>query len=89
MHIDRSYITSDSFEKNEIQVIEEMKKTTPQDRLAFIRDHIELKDNLRIPVISVEDLFKNKSSTGRKKDEADLEELRKLLDKDDSKNDTD
>jgi len=36
MHIDRSYITSGSFEKNEIQVIEEMKKTTPQDRFALI-----------------------------------------------------
>jgi hypothetical protein len=36
MHIDRSYITSDSFENNEIQIIEEMKKTTPQDRFALI-----------------------------------------------------
>jgi hypothetical protein len=36
MHIDRSYITSVSFEKNEIQVIEEVKKTTPQDRFALI-----------------------------------------------------
>jgi hypothetical protein len=36
MHIDRSYISSVSFEKNEIQVIEEMKKTTAQDRFALI-----------------------------------------------------
>jgi hypothetical protein len=36
MHIDRSYITSDSFENNEIQIIEEMKKTTPQERFALI-----------------------------------------------------
>jgi len=57
---------------------------------AFIkRDHIELADNLRIPVISVEDLFKNKSSTGRIKDEADLEELRKLMGKENAKNDKD
>jgi len=57
---------------------------------AFInRGHIELEDNLHIPVISIEDLIKNKSSTGRKKDEADLEELRKILGKDHAKNDTD
>jgi predicted nucleotidyltransferase len=53
------------------------------------RDHIEMEDSLRIPVISVEDLFKNKSSTGRKKDEADLEELRKLLGKSNPNNNTD
>jgi predicted nucleotidyltransferase len=57
---------------------------------AFInRNHIKLEDNLRIPVISVEDLFKNKSSTGRKKDQADLEELRRLIGKEDAKNDKD
>ena len=43
------------------------------------KEFIELKDQLRIPIISVEDLFKNKSSTGRAKDKADLEELRKFL----------
>ena len=43
------------------------------------REFIELEDHLRIPVISLEDLFKNKSSTGRTKDKADLEELRKYL----------
>jgi hypothetical protein len=57
---------------------------------AFInRNHIKLEDNLRIPVISVEDLFKNKSSTGRIKDQADLEELRRLIGKEDAKNDKD
>ena len=34
---------------------------------------------LCIPIISVHDLIKNKSSTGRAKDKADLEELRKFL----------
>ena len=43
------------------------------------KEFIELEDQLRIPIISVEDLFKNKSSTGRAKDKADLEELRKFL----------
>ena len=43
------------------------------------REYIELEDQLRIPIISVDDLFKNKSSTGRTKDKADLEELRKFL----------
>lgn len=43
------------------------------------KEFIELEDQLRIPIISVEDLFKNKSSTGRVKDKADLEELRKFL----------
>gem|GEM_PF-1923801 len=71
-----------------IEIINEISGVSFEE--AFInRDHIELEDNLRIPVISVEDLFKNKSSTGRKKDEADLEELRKLLGKEDAKNDTD
>jgi len=36
MHIDRSYISSVSFEENELQVMEEMKNTTPQDRFALI-----------------------------------------------------
>ncbi|MGL1935590.1 MAG: hypothetical protein OCD01_11235 [Fibrobacterales bacterium] len=36
MHIDRTHITSSSFETNERQVIEEMKKSTPQDRFALI-----------------------------------------------------
>ena len=36
MHIDRSHISSLSFEDNEFQVIEEMKNTTPQDRFALI-----------------------------------------------------
>ena len=36
MHIDKSHITSVSFEENELQVIEEMKNTTPQDRFELI-----------------------------------------------------
>ena len=36
MHIDRSHISSVSFEENELQVIEEMRKSTPQDRFALI-----------------------------------------------------
>ena len=36
MHIDRSQISSVSFEENELQVIEEMKNLTPQDRFALI-----------------------------------------------------
>ena len=36
MHIDRSHISSASFEENELQVIEEMRKSTPQDRFALI-----------------------------------------------------
>ena len=43
------------------------------------REFVEFDDQLRIPIISIDDLFKNKSSTGRAKDKADLEELRKLL----------
>ncbi len=71
-----------------IEIINEISGVSFEE--AFInRDHIALEDNLRFPVISVEDLFKNKSSTGRKKDEADLEELRKLIGKEDAKNDPD
>ena len=36
MHIDRSHISSVSREENELQVIEEMKNSTPQDRFALI-----------------------------------------------------
>ena len=36
MHIDRSHIVSVSFEENELQVIEEMKNLTPQDRFVLI-----------------------------------------------------
>ena len=36
MHIDRSHISSVSFKENELQVIEEMKNSTPQDRFALI-----------------------------------------------------
>ena len=36
MHIDRSHISSVPFEENELQVIEEMKNSTPQDRFALI-----------------------------------------------------
>jgi predicted nucleotidyltransferase len=43
------------------------------------KEYLELEGKLRIPVISIEDLFKNKASTGSKKDEADLEELRKFM----------
>ena len=43
------------------------------------REFVDLEDQLRISVISLDDLFKNKSSTGRARDKADLEELRKFL----------
>jgi hypothetical protein len=43
------------------------------------REFVDVEDQLRIPVISLDDLFKNKSSTGRAKDLADLEELRKFM----------
>ena len=36
MHIDKSHISSVSFEENELQVINEMKNTTPQERFALI-----------------------------------------------------
>jgi hypothetical protein len=36
MQIDRSHISSVPFEENELQVIEEKKNTTPQDRFALI-----------------------------------------------------
>ena len=36
MRIDRSHIVSVSFEENELQVIEEMKNSTPQDRFVLI-----------------------------------------------------
>ena len=44
------------------------------------KEFVELENHLRIPIISVDDLITNKSSTGRTKDKADLEELRKFLD---------
>jgi hypothetical protein len=43
------------------------------------REFVDLDEQLRIPIISMDDLLKNKSSTGRTKDKADLEELRKFL----------
>ena len=36
MRIDRSQISSVSFERNELLAIEEMKKSTPQERFALI-----------------------------------------------------
>ena len=36
MHIDKSHISSVPFEENELQVIEEMKNSTPQDRFELI-----------------------------------------------------
>jgi hypothetical protein len=36
MRLDRSQISSISFDKNELQAIEEMKNTTPQERFALI-----------------------------------------------------
>ena len=36
MEIDRSHVSSVSFEENELQVIKEMKNSTPQDRFALI-----------------------------------------------------
>ena len=62
-----------------IEVINEISGVDFDDAFSN-KEFIELKDKLRIPIISVEDLFKNKSSTGRDKDKADLEELRKFLD---------
>ena len=43
------------------------------------KDFIILEGEFRIPIISIEHLLKNKSSTGRAKDEADVEELRRFL----------
>jgi len=43
------------------------------------REYLELEDNFFIPVILIEDLLKNKASTGRKKDEPDMEELLKYM----------
>ena len=62
-----------------IEVINEISGVDFADAFSN-RVFFELKDQLRIPIISVDDLFKNKSSTGRAKDKADLEELRKFLD---------
>ncbi|MFC2112676.1 nucleotidyltransferase [Bacteroidota bacterium] len=61
-----------------IEIINEISGVDFDD--AFIhKEYVELENQLRIPIISVDDLFKNKSSTGRAKDMADLEELRKFL----------
>lgn len=61
-----------------IEVINEISGVDFEDAFNN-REFIELDDHLRIPIISIDDLFKNKSSTGRTKDKADLEELRKFL----------
>ena len=61
-----------------IEVINEISGVDFDDAFSN-KEFIELEDQLRIPIISVEDLFKNKSSTCRAKDKADLEELRKFL----------
>ena len=61
-----------------IEVINEISGVDFNDAFSN-KEFIELDDQLRIPIISLEDLFKNKSSTGRAKDKADLEELRKFL----------
>ncbi len=61
-----------------IEIINEISGVEFED--AFInKEFVELEDQICIPIISVDDLFKNKSSTGRTKDKADLEELRKFL----------
>ena len=61
-----------------IEVINEISGVDFNDAFSN-KEFIELDDQLRIPIISLEDLFKNKSSTERAKDKADLEELRKFL----------
>lgn len=61
-----------------IEVINEISGVNFEDAFSN-REFFELEDQLHIPIISVDDLFKNKSSTGRAKDKADLEELRKFL----------
>ncbi|MGL1935591.1 MAG: hypothetical protein OCD01_11240 [Fibrobacterales bacterium] len=44
------------------------------------KEYVELEDDFKVPIISIDDLFTNKSSTGRTKDQLDIEELRKFLD---------
>ena len=61
-----------------IEVINEISGVDFDDAFSN-REFFELEDQLRIPIISLDDLLKNKSSTGRAKDKADLEELRKFL----------
>lgn len=36
MRVNRSHISSSSFEKNELQAIDEMRNSTPQERFALI-----------------------------------------------------
>lgn len=36
MHIDRSFISSGSIARNELQVVNEMRNSTPQERFALI-----------------------------------------------------
>ncbi|MCY7362616.1 MAG: hypothetical protein LH629_11215 [Ignavibacteria bacterium] len=43
----------------------------------YNRKDVKLIDDLRIPFLSIDDLKKNKEAVGRKKDLADLEELKK------------
>ena len=62
-----------------IEVINEISGVDFEDAFSN-KEFVELEDQLRIPIISAKDLFKNKSSTGRAKDIADLEEIRKFLD---------
>jgi predicted nucleotidyltransferase len=42
------------------------------------KQYFELADSLKVPIISLEDLIINKSSTNRQKDKADLEYLLKI-----------
>lgn len=59
------------------------------DDVAFVdgfknREYIEIENELKVPIISLEDLIKNKSATGRLKDKLDLEfllEIKKNLKK--------
>jgi hypothetical protein len=61
-----------------IEIINELSGVNFEDAFSN-KQFIELEDKLLVPIISVDDLFRNKSSTGRAKDKADLEELRKFL----------
>ena len=42
------------------------------------KDYVELSDSTQIPIISLDNLIINKSSTDREKDKADLEQLKRL-----------
>jgi hypothetical protein len=43
------------------------------------KEFIEIEENMKVPIISLKDLIKNKGATERLKDKADLEFLLKIL----------